>query len=389
MIPRNPCFQRVASTYLFPEVKRRVLSYLDNHPSASLISLSIGDTSEPLPPTICSSLEQRAQQLGTYEGYMGYGPEQGERPLREQIASVFYKGKIDPEEIFISDGAKCDLSRLLLLFGPGRTVACQNPTYPAFVDAALLGGSSLIFLPCTPKNAFFPELKTLPSFDLLYFCSPNNPTGAVATHEQLARLIAFLRQHRALLLFDAAYAGFINDPLLPRSIYEIPGAEEVAIEISSFSKLVGFTGVRLGWTVVPKALRYREGSSIRQDWDRLVTTVFNGASILSQAGGKAACLPQGQQEMKEMIAFYRENTYLLRQALQQGGYEVYGGHHAPYLWVKGANISSWDLFQQLLETKQLVTTPGSGFGTEGEGYLRFSAFGNRASIFEAVERLKV
>lgn len=388
MVSRNPYLQSLSPSYLFPEVGKRVRAYQARFPDAKIIRLSVGDTSEPLPPSVCKGLTHTAQQLGTIEGYRGYGPEQGEPPLRERLSETYYQGRIEPEEIFISDGAKCDLARLLMLFGPGRKIAVQNPTYPTFVDATLLFGQTPLYLPCLPENNFFPDLSSIPPYDLLYFCSPNNPTGAVATRAQLESLVASVRKNKAILLYDAAYAPFISDPSYPRSIYEIPGAKEVAIEVSSFSKLIGFTGVRLGWTVVPKDLHYHSGHSIRDDWNRVVTIVFNGASSIAQAGGEAALHPQGLKEMNSLIAFYRENAHLLRTALRNKGYEVYGGEHAPYLWVRAGTEDSWSLFQQLLETKQIVTTPGSGFGSLGDGFLRFSAFGNRSTILEAIERIK-
>lgn len=366
---------------------KRVKEFLIRNPKAELIHLSIGDTSEPLPPFICAGLSEKAREMSTPEGYRGYGPEQGESQLRALIAKEFYQGAIEAEEVFISDGAKCDLARLLTLFGPGRTIAVQNPTYPAFVDAAMLFGCHPVFLSCTPENGFFPELESIPSFDLLYFCSPNNPTGAVATRSQLEKLVAFVKSRGAILLFDSAYACFIEDSSLPRSIFDIPGAKEVAIETSSFSKLAGFTGVRLGWTIVPKALCYRDGSPIRPDWNRVVTTIFNGASIISQAGGIACLSSEGKKEMQALAAFYRENAKYLHQSLARCGYEVYGGTHAPYLWVRVGKHPSWALFQQFLEEKEIVTTPGSGFGSQGEGFLRFSAFGGRSKILQAIERL--
>lgn len=385
---RNPHFQRLATSYLFPQIQKRVRAFLEEKPDAKLIHLGIGDTTGPLSPVICQGLNTRAQELGTIRGYRGYGPEQGDWHLRTKIAEVFYQNRVTPDEVFISDGAKCDLARLLFLFGANRKVAVQNPTYPAFVDAALLSGHTLVDLPCTPENDFFPALENASDFDLLYFCSPNNPTGAAATYEQLEKLVDYAQKRGALLLYDAAYAGFIEGSSHPRSIFDIPHAKEVAIEISSFSKWAGFTGVRLSWTVVPHLLRYQEGEQIHADWNRIMTTLFNGASTISQAGGEHALTPEGQKEMHSQIDFYKENAALLRSALQNAGYTVYGGVHAPYLWIKTEQKSSWELFQELLEQKHLVTTPGVGFGAQGEGFLRLTAFGHRDAILEAMERLQ-
>lgn len=385
---RNPRFNQLKGSYLFPEIAKRKRAFQEKVPEAKLISLGVGDTTEPIPNSIVKGLAHSAESLGSREGYRGYGPEQGVFSLREKIASVIYKGHVQPEEVFVSDGAKCDISRLQLLFGSSVTVGVQDPAYPVYVDGSILAGVKKIhFFPCTPENNFFPDLEALPPIDLLYFCSPNNPTGAVATKEELEKLVAFAKKRGILLLFDAAYSSFIQEPHLPRSIYEIPGAEEVAIEINSFSKIAGFTGVRLGWVVVPKALKYSDGSSIAADWNRVTTTIFNGASIISQAGGEAILEPKGQIEVASLATFYLENARLLRETLSEKKLTVYGGTNAPYLWVHFPERSSWDVFQELLEKYHLVTTPGAGFGPAGEGFIRFSAFGSRHAILEARQRL--
>lgn len=385
MVKRNPNFTHLSDFYLFAEVGRKVRAFQKNFPETKLLSLSIGDTSEPIPAVISKKLELASKQLGTREGYRGYGAEQGNRPLREKIAEVIYHGKIDPEEIFVSDGAKCDIGRLQLLFGSEMRIAVQDPAYPVYVDTSLLlGQKQLEYLPCLPENGFFPE--KLPKTDLIYFCSPNNPTGAVATREQLKKLVAHAHEHKCFIIFDAAYSAFIQDPALPKSIYEIEGAKEVAIEVSSFSKLVGFSGVRLGWTVVPKALSYDGGKSVHADWSRIVTTFFNGASNLAQEGGLSA-LTEGIDEIDRLTKFYLKNGSLLREALISKGYQVHGGVNAPYLWVHFGERSSWGLFQRLLETVGIIATPGVGFGPCGEGFLRFSAFGKKEQIEEAVERI--
>jgi len=389
MVKRNSHFEKLKSGYLFPEVNLRKKQFLAKHPDAKLISLGIGDTTEPITPSVTLALEEVSKKLGTPEGYVGYGAEQGIEPLRKKIASAFYEGRIAPEEIFISDGAKCDLGRLQVLFGGSISVAIQDPAYPVYIDGSLIQGVKEIhMMPCTPENGFFPDLSRLPKVDLIYFCSPNNPTGAVCTREQLEELVAFAKKNRSLIIFDSAYAAYIQDPDLPKSIYEIEGAKEVAIEISSFSKLAGFTGVRLGWTVVPEALKYDNGGSIRTDWNRITTTLFNGASIIPQCGGLAVLEKKGLQETETLIDFYLENARLIKDTLVEKGYAVFGGDNAPYLWVHFPGKKSWDVFQELLEKAHIVTTPGSGFGPAGEGFVRFSAYGKRKNILEAIDRLK-
>lgn len=348
-----------------------------------LISLSIGDTSEPIPPAVTEKMIAAARQLSTRIGYTGYGAEQGGRSLREKIAAVVYNGSISPDEIFISDGAKCDIGRLQVLFGEAA-IAVQNPTYPVYVDTGLLLNQTIGYMDCVPETNFFP--KEFPNADLIYLCSPNNPTGAAATRSQLESLVRAAKEKHAFIIFDAAYAGFIQDPSIPRSIYEIEGADEVAIEVSSFSKLIGFTGVRLGWSVVPQKLKYADGGSVRDDYSRIVTTFFNGASNISQAGGLAAL--EQQEEIERLSAYYLENARLIKEALAPKGFPIYGGVNAPYLWVDFKNRDSWALFQLLLEETKLITTPGSGFGSCGEGFLRFSAFGNRERILQAAERIE-
>ncbi len=388
---RNPHLAKLNSHYLFPEIAKRKQVFLAKNPSAKLISLGIGDTTEPIPSSIIPALMQRAQQLGTKEGYSGYGPEQGEQLLREHIVQQLYPNWVEAEEVFISDGSKCDIGRLQILFGNQASVAVQNPTYPVYVDTSVIVGQThskeLIHLTCHPENQFFPDLNQIPPVDILYFCSPNNPTGAAASYDQLTQLVNFAKQHRSILVYDAAYAWYIQEPHLPRSIYAIKGAREVAIELGSFSKMAGFTGVRLAWSIVPKELTFEDGHPLHQDWKRIHSTFFNGASNLAQAGGLAALQPAGIQAMHELKTFYMENAQLLKTTFQELGYSVYGGINAPYLWVKFPIENSWEAFEFLLEKAHIICTPGSGFGEAGEGFLRFSAFGHRTTIQEAVSRL--
>lgn len=400
MVKRNPHFTKLHSGYLFPEIFKRKRAFLEKNPDAPLISLGIGDTTQPIPPFIAHHLAQAAQALGTQEGYTGYSAEQGMLSLRQSIAEIIYHNQVEAHEIFISDGSKCDIGRLQVLFGGGASLAVQDPSYPVYVDTGVMLGQTghyekaghhyagITYLPCLPENHFFPDLAHTPATDLIYFCSPNNPTGAAATYAQLKELVDFARQNQSILIYDAAYACYIQEENLPRSIYEIPGAREVAIELGSFSKMVGFTGVRLGWSVVPKELLFEGGHPVQEDWNRIHTTLFNGASNISQKGGWAALQPQGQAEMRELIRFYMDNANILKRTLEELDYQVYGGKNAPYLWIRFPHLSSWKVFETLLENAHLVSTPGSGFGPRGEGFIRLSAFGHRAQIEEAASRLQ-
>jgi LL-diaminopimelate aminotransferase len=275
-----------------------------------------------------------------------------------------------------------------MLFGSGISIAVQDPAYPVYIEGSIIQGvKEIVYMPCLPENNFFPDLEGVPRTDLIYFCSPNNPTGAAATREQLEQLVSFAEANQSIILFDSAYANYIQDPLLPKSIYEIEGAKRVAIEIGSFSKIAGFTGVRLGWTVIPEELRYEDGSSVKADWNRLTSTVFNGASNIAQAGGCAVLEEQGLREVASLAAYYLANAKIIKETLEGLGYEVFGGLNAPYLWVRFKEQNSWDIFQHFLDKYHIVTTPGIGFGPAGEGFIRFTAFGHRQKIIEAAARL--
>lgn len=404
MVQRNPNFAKLQAGYLFPEIRRRREALLAREPDAQLISLGIGNTTEPLTPHIATALSEAAAALGTPEGYSGYDDDPRGQALRERlkrrIAEVWYGGAVAPDEVFISDGAKCDCGRLQMLFGSDVTVAVQDPAYPVYVDGSVIVGATgeynadrrhfdgLVYMTCTPENAFFPDLAALPPTDLIYFCSPNNPTGATASHAQLRQLVDFARRNRSIILFDAAYAAFIQDETLPRSIFEIEGSREVALEINSFSKPIGFTGVRLGWSVTPRELTYDDGTPVRKDWGRVMGTLFNGASNVAQYGGLAALDAEGQAEMRRTVAFYLKNARIIRQALTDLGITCYGGENAPYIWAAFPERDSWDVFAEILERAHVVTTPGSGFGPAGEGFVRFSAFGHREDVEEAARRLR-
>ncbi len=309
----------------------------------------------------------------TQKGYTGYGAEQGNALLKEKIASKLYGNVIKPEEIFVSDGAKCDIARIQLMFGSKVVSAVQDPSYPVYVDTSVIMGQTgnanrggqfdgIVYMPCSPENNFFPDLETLPRADIIYFCSPNNPTGAVATKEQLTELVAYAKRKGCIIVFDAAYAPFIRTPGVPKSIFEIDGARSCAIEVNSFSKYAGFTGVRLGWTVIPDELKFADGSSVRDDFNRVMTTAFNGASNIAQVGGLACLDDAGLAEIQTLIEYYVGNASILRNGMKDCGFSVSGGLDSPYVYVDLNGASSWDMFTVLLENTQVVTIPGAGFG---------------------------
>jgi len=402
-VPRNPNFAKLAGGYLFPEIGRRRNAYLAENPDMAdrIISLGIGDTTQVIPEHILGGLVGAASKLGTKEGYSGYGAEQGMGDLRSKIAEKLYNGIIKDSEVFVSDGAKCDIMRVQQMFGPGVITAVQDPSYPVYVDTSVMMGQTgdintatsqydnIVYMPCTAENGFFPDIDNIPRADVVYFCSPNNPTGAAATKEQLEKLVKVCKERGSILVFDAAYAPFIRTEGVPKSIFEIDGAREVAIECNSFSKYAGFTGVRLGWTVVPDELTFSDGSKVRDDFNRVMTTAFNGASNIVQGGGLACLDDEGLAEINTLIDYYLENAKLLKEAMESIGYDVYGGDDAPYVFVKlPEGKSSWDTFSDILEKAQVVTIPGAGFGPGGEGYLRLSAFAPRDVVIEACSRLK-
>ena len=397
MVTRNPDLAHLKAGYLFPEIAKRRREFAAANPAAKIISLGIGDTTEPISPRITAGLVAEAQGLGTREGYAGYQDE-GQAALRQAISDVYYGGRFGIDEIIISDGAKGDIGRLQVLFGGSTPIAVQNPTYPVYVDGSVAIGAAgewagngyqgVTYLPCNAENDFFPDLSLVPENSLIYFCSPNNPTGAVASREQLQQLVTAAKAKGCIIIFDAAYSEYVRDPELPKTIYDIPGAETCAIEVNSFSKQIGFTGVRLGWTVAPKELTYSDGSPVNPDWHRVQATVFNGASVLSQAGGLAALTPEGLAEMKATVDYYLGNAKLIKDTLTSLGIESEGGVNSPYVWAKFPGRDSWEVFTEILEKCQIVTTPGAGFGSAGDSYVRFSAFGHREDVEEACRRLR-
>eukprot|EP01025_Chloroclados_australasicus_P006541 TRINITY_DN12101_c0_g1_i1.p2 TRINITY_DN12101_c0_g1~~TRINITY_DN12101_c0_g1_i1.p2 ORF type:complete len:472 (-),score=54.39 TRINITY_DN12101_c0_g1_i1:432-1658(-) len=399
-VRRNENIGKLQAGYLFPEIARRRRAHQEANPNANVISLGIGDTTEPIPQFIAQAMADAASGMATREGYSGYGPEQGIAELRQALVDRFYSGICEASEIFVSDGSKCDIGRMQLLFGQGIKAAVQDPSYPVYVDSTVMMGSTgtynketegyrdISYLKCTPENDFFPDLSQAGDVDVLFFCSPNNPTGAAATREQLQKLVNFAKEKGCIIVYDAAYALFISDPNCPKTIYEIPGAEQVAIETCSLSKYAGFTGIRLGWTVVPHQVKFADGTPVNKDWTRVTNTIFNGASRISQAGGLACLKDEGYEEMLKLVGFYKENADILSKTFRDMGFTVYGGANAPYVWVGFPGRKSWDVFEEILTKCDIVTTPGSGFGPGGEGFVRASAFGSREQILDAVERFK-
>lgn len=402
MIKRNTGFKNLTAGYLFPEVARRRREYQEKNKDAKIISLSIGNTTEPLPKFIAKAMADYSMSLSTLEGYSGYGDEQGNSALRAKIAEVWYKGMATPDEVFISDGAKCDIARIQTLFGSKVKVAVQDPSYPVYVDGSVIIGAAgkntgkgykgVTYMPCVPENNFFPELSKIKKNSLIYFCSPNNPTGACATKEDLKKLVDFANANGCIIIYDAAYREFIRDEKLPKTIFEIEGSRTCAIEINSFSKPAGFTGVRLGWSIVPNELKFADGTSVNRDWNRVMTTLFNGASNVAQAGGLACLEPEGLKAMKDVIDYYLVNAKKIEETLRgenfrKIGVEIYSTGNSPYVWAKFPGKKSWDVFDTILDKCHIVTTPGSGFGPSGESFIRFSSFGHQDDVNEACGRL--
>jgi LL-diaminopimelate aminotransferase len=401
----NDNYLKLKAGYLFPEIARRVNAFAQNNPEAKIIRLGIGDVTEPLPLACREAMIKAVEEMGDRSTFKGYGPEQGYAWLREKIAAQDFQARgcdISAEEIFVSDGSKCDCGNILDIFGDNNTIAVTDPVYPVYVDTNVMAGhtgeanevgeyAGLIYLPINAENNF---TATLPNtkVDLIYLCFPNNPTGAVASREHLQAWVDYARSHNSIIFFDAAYEAYITDPQIPHSIYEIEGAKDCAIEFRSFSKNAGFTGTRCALTVVPKNLTAKaaDGSDVElwKLWNRRQSTKFNGVSYIVQRGAEAVYSPAGQSQIKELISFYLQNAVIIREKLTAAGLEVYGGINAPYVWVKTPQgLSSWDFFDKLLQVCHVVGTPGSGFGACGEGYFRISAFNSRENVEAAMKRI--
>jgi len=402
----NDHYLELKSSYLFSDIAKRVAAFGEANPGARLIRLGIGDVTRPLAPAVVRALHDAADELGRAETFKGYGPETGYPFLTELIAAHDYAARgvtIAPDEIFVSDGAKSDTANIQEIFAPECVVALTDPVYPVYVDSNVMAGRAgradasgrydrLVYLPCTAENSFSPALPSRP-VDLIYLCYPNNPTGAVLGREGLRAWVEYARREQAVILYDAAYEAYIRDPDVPHSIFEIEGAREVAIEFKSFSKTAGFTGTRCAFAVVPKELTGRSAAgaavSLHALWFRRQSTKFNGAPYAIQKAAAAVYTPEGQKQVREAIDHYMENARIIREGLAAIGLAVFGGRNAPYIWVKTpAGLGSWQLFDKLLNEAHVVSTPGAGFGPSGEGYLRLTAFGQRADTIEAVERIR-
>ena len=402
MVKINDNYLKLPGSYLFSEVARRIAAYTAAHPQATITKLSIGDVTRPLVPAVTEAMHKAVDEMGTAEGFHGYGPEQGYPFLREAIAQYDYAARgmdIQPDEIFVSDGAKSDCGNIGDIFGVDNVVAVCDPVYPVYVDTNAMAGrageyqeelgkwSKLIYMPCVEENGFSPE-PPKEKADLIYLCFPNNPTGAVATKEQLKVWVDYANQNGSVILYDSAYEAFITREDIPHSIFEIEGARTCAIEFRSFSKTAGFTGNRCAYTVVPKELE-RGGTKLNTMWNRRQTTKFNGVPYIVQRGAAAIYTPEGHKQIMENIAYYHNNAKIIRDGLTAAGLECFGGVDAPYIWLKTPDhMGSWDFFDLVLDKANVATTPGAGFGPSGEGYIRLTAFGETEATRQAVERIK-
>jgi LL-diaminopimelate aminotransferase len=401
----NDNYLKLKAGYLFPEIARRVNAFAQANPDAKIIRLGIGDVTEPLPEACRMAMIKAVEDMGDRSSFKGYGPEQGYNWLREKIATHDFQARgaaIEADEIFISDGSKCDSGNILDIFGKNNVIAVTDPVYPVYVDTNVMAGNTgdvnekgeyggLVYLPVTAENNFTAEIPSQ-KVDLIYLCFPNNPTGATATKEHLQAWVNYAKANGSIIFFDAAYEAFIKDPSLPHSIFEIEGARDCAIEFRSFSKNAGFTGTRCALTVVPKTLTAKaaDGSNVElwKLWNRRQSTKFNGVSYIIQSGAEAVYSEAGQTQIQALVNFYLDNAKIIRQELTNAGLSVYGGVNAPYVWVKTPHgLSSWEFFDKLLETVNVVGTPGSGFGAAGEGYFRISAFNSRENVEEAMKRI--
>lgn len=386
----NDNYKQLKESYLFSEIAHRVAAFTKKHPEKSIIKMGIGDVTLPLCSAVCDAMKQAVSEMEQAESFRGYGPEQGYDFLREKI-QAYYKVRnigIDMDEIFISDGAKSDLGNILDLFDKGNRVLIPDPVYPVYVDTNLMDGREILFADASKENGFLPLPPKDVKADIIYLCSPNNPTGAVYNKEQLSLWVEYALENQALILFDAAYEAFIADKELPRSIYEIPGAEKCAIEFCSFSKTAGFTGVRCGYTIVPKEVKSCE-ISLNRLWLRRQTTKFNGVSYIVQRGAEAVFTDAGQKQIQANIAYYRKNAKLITDTLDELGIWYTGGKNSPYIWMRCPNdMDSWEFFDTLLSQTGIVGTPGAGFGKNGDKFFRLTAFSSNEATKKAMERLK-
>lgn len=402
----NENYLKLPGSYLFAEVARRVAAFKEANPSADIIRLGIGDVTLPLPKVSIEAMHKAVDEMAVKETFRGYGPEQGYDFLIEAIREANYTSrglKVDRDEIFVSDGSKSDCANIQEIFGLDNVVAIPDPVYPVYLDTNVMAGRTgelgangrfegVAYLPCTAESGFAPAMPQ-GHVDMIYLCSPNNPTGTTLSKDQLTAWVEYARRERAVILYDSAYAAYITEADVPRSIYEIEGAREVAIEFRSFSKTAGFTGTRCGYTVVPKELAaYRkngEAHDLRSLWNRRHTTKFNGTPYIVQRGAAAIYTPEGQAQIKDLVGYYMENARIIREGLTSAGLICFGGVNAPYIWLQTPNkMPGWDFFNKLLSEANIVGTPGAGFGSCGEGYFRLTAFGDRENTLRAVDRFK-
>ena len=400
----NDNYLKLPGSYLFAEIARRVAAYKEANPDADIIRLGIGDVTQPLPQVCIEAMHKAVDDQAKAETFHGYGPEQGYSFLTEAIIKNNYTDRgieIAPDEIFVSDGSKSDCGNIQEIFGTANKVAITDPVYPVYLDTNVMAGRTgtlqedghfegVVYLPCTAENNFAPSLPT-EKVDMIYLCCPNNPTGTTLSREELTKWVNYAKENESVILFDAAYAAYITEDDVPRSIYEIPGAKDVAIEFRSFSKTAGFTGTRCGYTIIPKTVKGRaaDGSLVpfNKLWNRRHTTKFNGTAYIVQRGAAAIYTEEGKKQVKELVSYYMENARIIREGLKAIGIKAYGGVNAPYIWLKTPdNMSSWDFFDKLLHEVNIVGTPGAGFGPCGEGYFRLTAFGSRENTERAVAR---
>lgn len=400
----NDNYLKLPGSYLFAEIARRVAAYKEANPDADIIRLGIGDVTQPLPQVCIEAMHKAVDDQAKAETFHGYGPEQGYSFLTEAIIKNNYTDRgieIAPDEIFVSDGSKSDCGNIQEIFGTANKVAITDPVYPVYLDTNVMAGRTgtlqedghfegVVYLPCTAENNFAPSLPT-EKVDMIYLCCPNNPTGTTLSREELTKWVNYAKENESVILFDAAYAAYITEDDVPRSIYEIPGAKDVAIEFRSFSKTAGFTGTRCGYTIIPKTVKGRaaDGSLVpfNKLWNRRHTTKFNGTAYIVQRGAAAIYTEEGKKQVKELVSYYMENARIIREGLKSVGIKAYGGVNAPYIWLKTPdNMSSWDFFDKLLHEVNIVGTPGAGFGPCGEGYFRLTAFGSRENTERAVAR---
>lgn len=391
----NENFLKLQDSYLFSTIAKKVAQYMEENPDKKIIKLGIGDVTKPIVPACLEAMHKAVDEIGTKEGFKGYGPEQGYSFLRKAIVENDYKARgaqIQEDEIFVSDGAKCDCGNIVDIFATNNKVAITDPVYPVYLDTNIMAGREVVYLPVTAENDFKPELPK-EKVDMIYLCFPNNPTGTVLKKEDLKKWVDYAKENKAIILYDAAYEAFITEGNVPHSIYEIEGAKEVAIEFKSYSKTAGFTGVRCAYVVVPKALKgyTKTGEEVLLNplWNRRTCTKFNGVSYIVQRAAEATYSAEGKRQIEENIKAYLENAKIIKEGLEEAGYAVYGGVNSPYVWLKvPKNMTSWEFFDKLLQEVGIVGTPGSGFGEHGEGYFRLTAFGTKENTIEAIERIK-